>query len=57
MLSTWSLYRPLGTAGRRHSPPVARSEGTDGPMHDDRRVQFLKLVTDAGFKPEQTFAL
>ncbi|MBX3671018.1 MAG: hypothetical protein KF778_21690 [Rhodocyclaceae bacterium] len=26
---------------------------TDGPVHEDRRGALLKLITDAGFKPEQ----
>jgi hypothetical protein len=26
---------------------------TDGPIHEDRRAALLKLITDAGFKPEQ----
>jgi hypothetical protein len=26
---------------------------TDGPIHEDRRATLLKLITDAGFKPEQ----
>ncbi len=30
---------------------------TDGPMHEGRRAQFLKLVTAAGFTPEQAVFL
>ena len=26
---------------------------TDGPIHEERRAALLKLITDAGFKPEQ----
>jgi len=26
---------------------------TDGPIHEERRAGLLKLITDAGFKPEQ----
>ena len=26
---------------------------TDGPMHEERRAAFLKLITDAGFQPHQ----